>query len=326
MDGTFEACGLFGSAQTTDHGDLGLDVGAATLRIGLVNNMPKGAYLAAERQFGALMAAAARGRRVQLERFYLPGCEPAPDAGQPAATQRSTREVAAAGLDALIVTGAEPNAADLGEEAFWPDLMRLVDWAERTLTPTLWSCLAAHAAVLHLDGVPRRRLDRKCSGLFDIAVVDPGDDLPAADPLGPPWRMPHSRTNAVDEAELARRGYCILTRAHAAGVDAFTREATPAFLFCQGHPEYDADTLGQEFRRDVLRYLRGAQADLPILPQGYYDAPTAARLSELLDEAARRRSVEVMRRWPSGARLAHPEPVWRDLAIRLCRRWLTGAL
>src|SRR6202000_1633981 len=70
-----------------------------------------------------------------------------------------------AGLDALIVTGAEPRGP-LQDEPYWASLSHLVDWAEIGTLSTMFSCLAAHAAVLHLDGIVRRPLARKLSGVF----------------------------------------------------------------------------------------------------------------------------------------------------------------
>ena len=71
----------------------------------------------------------------------------------------------------MIVTGAEPIAATLPEEPFWQDLTDMIDWAKTNTRSTIWSCLAAHAAVLHLDGIERQRLDTKCSGIYDCAKV-----------------------------------------------------------------------------------------------------------------------------------------------------------
>ena len=71
----------------------------------------------------------------------------------------------------MIVTGAEPIAATLPDEPYWNDLTDVIDWAETNTRSAIWSCLAAHAAVLHLDGIERQRLERKCSGVYDCRKV-----------------------------------------------------------------------------------------------------------------------------------------------------------
>ncbi len=65
-----------------------------------------------------------------------------------------------------------------------------------------------------------------------------------------------------------RKGYLTLTRAPGAGVDMFVKEWLALQVFLQGHPEYDADTLAREYRRDVGRFLAGERADAPAPPAG----------------------------------------------------------
>ena len=75
-------------------------------------------------------------------------------------------------VDGLIVTGAEPIAPELaGRAATGATSPSLIDWAKTNTRSTIWSCLAAHAAVLHLDRIERQRLPPKCSGIFDCARV-----------------------------------------------------------------------------------------------------------------------------------------------------------
>ena len=82
--------------------------------------------------------------------------------------------------------------------------------------------------------------------------------------------MPHSRYNGLDEADLVEAGFTPLTRSPEAGVDLFVNEERSLEVFLQGHPEYDADTLAREYRRDLLRFLArslpraaGAAGQLP---------------------------------------------------------------
>ena len=108
----------------------------------------------------------------------------------------------------MIVTGAEPIAPTLPEEPFWKDLTDVIDWAEANTRSAIWSCLAAHAAVLHLDGIERQRLERKCSGVYDCHKV--ADDWLMKD-IRSPLKVAHSRINALRKADLAAHGYQVLT-------------------------------------------------------------------------------------------------------------------
>src|SRR5205807_6748699 len=123
----------------------------AELTIGLVNNMPDTALKATERQFMRLLTAAAGNVRIRFHCFSLPSVA----RSQAAQWRVDTEYTAIADLtrlqfDGLIVTGAEPIAATLPEEPFWQDLTDVIDWAKTHTRSTIWSCLAAHAAVKHL--------------------------------------------------------------------------------------------------------------------------------------------------------------------------------
>jgi homoserine O-succinyltransferase/O-acetyltransferase len=239
------------------------------LDIGLVNNMPAGAVEATERQFVTLLTeAAANDITVRLTVYTLPMVRPKDRSGRHS-SYHDIGDLWGRSLDGLIVTGTEPLAANLQEEPYWADMARLLDWAAQNTISTIWSCLAAHAAVLHLDKIHRRRLSKKRFGIFKCVRVG-GHFLNA----GALERLdvPHSRWNDLCEDELKAAGYEILTRMDQAGVDAFVKQGKSLFVFLQGHPEYEADTLLLEYRRDVKRFLKREGAVPPSLPNGYSDS------------------------------------------------------
>jgi homoserine O-succinyltransferase len=244
--------------------------------IGLINNMPDSALKATERQFKRLLETASGTTRIRLHCFSLPSVNRAPSAKNH--IDREYADIADLDrlhIDGLIVTGAEPNAAALPEEPFWRELTGLIDWAKTQTRSTIWSCLAAHAVIFHLDGIERRRLSAKCSGVYDCArVID--DWLTKGLPSH--IKVSHSRYNEVRESDLAAHGYQILTRSNAAGIDIFARQLESRFIFFQGHPEYDDLSLQREYMRDLARFLAGERDDYPGIPAGYFDAVTEAWL------------------------------------------------
>jgi homoserine O-succinyltransferase len=270
--------------------------------IGLVNNMPDAALEATERQFHALLDAATEGIVVRLRLFGLPEV-PRADAGRRHVTSYSDiADLWDSRLDGLIVTGTEPGTPNLKDEPYWGSLAKLVDWAEDRTHSTVWSCLAAHAAVLHLDGIERRPLDDKRFGVFECSPVS---DHPLTATVPSPVRMPHSRWNDIPEDTLRACGYRVILRSDVTGVDAFVRQRKSLVVFFQGHPEYEADALLLEYRRDVKRFLRRQRETYPPMPQGYFDPDTAAALAALRQralvdrhggEARRRTRMEAERR------------------------------
>ncbi|MFC0239243.1 homoserine O-succinyltransferase MetA [Rhodopseudomonas telluris] len=291
------------------------------IEIGLVNNMSDAALRATERQFMQLLRDGAEGQTVRLHCFALPSVTRSQAARQRIASlYTDIAEIDALQLDGLIVTGAEPRAATLQGEPYWDEMRALVDWAEAHTRSTIWSCLAAHAAVLHLDGVERQRLPQKCSGVYGCDLMD-DDALLAGLPAQP--RVPHSRLNDLPAEKLAAAGYTMLTQAQGAGVDIFTRQTRSRFVFFQGHPEYDICSLQREYLRDIGRYLTGERQDYPDVPVDYFDDETEQALQMLRAEAEARRDPALIAKLPSLTLRADVAEAVEGTASALFRNWLT---
>ncbi len=111
-----------------------------TIQIGLVNNMPDAALRATELQFAKLLKDASGGMDVQLRLFSLPEIERGDDArARMEGFYADAGTLSAAGIDALIVTGAEPKNDDMRQESYWGSLARLVDWAETGTVATMFT-------------------------------------------------------------------------------------------------------------------------------------------------------------------------------------------
>src|SRR5690348_3652835 len=139
------------------------------IRIAFINNMPDPALEDTELQFFDLLREAAGDIRVRVILFSLPGVPRTGQAQQHVADCYSPISALwNGGFDAAIITGTEPRQSDLRNEAYWGVLTEVFDWAAQTTSSTVLSCLAAHAAVLHADGVGRHRMPVKCSGVFEV--------------------------------------------------------------------------------------------------------------------------------------------------------------
>lgn len=291
------------------------------IEIGLVNNMPDAAVAAVERQFTRLIEAASGDFDVRLRLFNLETLPRGQEAKRAMEGEyRPAQTLKRAPQDALIVTGAEPRAADLSQEPFWRELSGVLDWADTRTFSTVLSCLAAHAEALRRDGIARRKLAAKRSGVFPIRVAQWHELLEGFDAE---FMTPHSRHNDLDEAELVAKGYTILAGSAEAGVDIFVKETNSLLVFLQGHPEYDADTLAREYRRDMLRFVRGEAAVMPCAPEHYFPAPVAAALKDFAAQAALRPGSAHASDFPAAALKVNAEP-WRAAAERLFGNWLAA--
>jgi homoserine O-succinyltransferase len=300
------------------------EAGPRCLDIAFVNNMPDQALEATERQFLQLLDAAADDIVVRVTLHALPEV-PRSEWGRFHLIRHYAdfADVRSRRYDGLIVTGTEPRAADLTDEPYWPTLAGLVDWAERNAVSAVWSCLAAHAAVRRLDGIRRQVLGDKCFGVFACQPVD-GHALMRD--VEWPLRVPHSRWNDVPEQALTAAGYGILARSPEAGVDAFVRQGRSLFVFFQGHPEYQPETLLREYRRDVGRFLKRERSTYPALPKAYLDDDTAQALLAFRDRAVADRRAALVADFPVVAPASWWTDAWRTPAVRIYRNWLAVLL
>ena len=288
---------------------------AAVVDVALVNNMPDAALDATERQFRALLSAA----NVRLTMYSLPEV-PRTEFGRRRVERYSNiDDLWDRRHDGLIVTGTEPLAADLEDEPYWSSLTRLLEWAERSTYSTILSCLAAHAGILHMDGIARRPLGAKRFGVFECVRVG---DHPLTTTSADTFRMPHSRWNDVPEDALRACGYRVLMRSQEAGVDMFVKQRNSLFVFLQGHPEYEAVTLLLEYRRDVGRYLRGERDVYPPMPTGYLDEETERQLAALKRRALQDRRETLLADFPTATAAARVTNNWRPSGERFYRNWL----
>lgn len=294
---------------------------AGGLVIGLVNNMPDAALRTTERQFRDLLAAACDQDTIRLRLFFIPEV-PRGETGR-SYVRDHYEDIAALStdsIDGLIVTGKEPRTPSLADEPYWDAFARLIEFAEERTISTIWSCLAAHAAVLHLDGIERRPLGDKLFGLFECLRV--GDHAIVAG-APPRWQVPHSRYNELPEEPLVAHGYRLLARSPDVGADLFLKQTKSLFLFLQGHPEYDPGALLREYRRDVARFLAGERDDYPDMPSGYFDHDAAHAFAAFRDQAARHRSADLIASFPAGVAERNLAHSWRAPAVRLYTNWLS---
>lgn len=297
---------------------LGAGRNRESVHVALVNNMPDAGMRATELQFARLLKAAAGPLDVRLRLFCLGALERSADTrSRMAGFYDDAAFLPAANIDALIITGAQPSTADLREETYWRELTQLIDWAQTGTVSTLFSCLAAHGAVLHLDGIERRALPQKLSGIYESSRAE---DDPLFFNTRSSVPVPHSRKNDIAESDLVAKGYRVLSRLSNGQVDIFTRElpGQSRFVFLQGHPEYDPGTLGREYLRDLTRFLGGEAAEAPGIPENYFDRATEDRLFEI-----RPKSEADLARCQDIVTGALPRQSWRANTIKLFGNWLT---
>ena len=309
-----KSCRLAGSGES-------YSAGTDCVRIAFLNNMPDAALEDTEIQFFELLEAASGEIPVRLKLHSLSGV-PRGERGEQHLNSFyfSTQDLLNTRFDAVIMTGTEPRQANLRNEPYWSALASVLDWAESNTVSTILSCLAAHAGVLHSDGINRHPLSDKQFGVFDFSRRA---NHPLTAGAGERVRFPHSRWNEVRADELTACGYLVLTQSAEGGVDSFVKKKKRSlFVHFQGHPEYGAQTLLKEYRRDIKRFLRAERETYPSMPKGYFDPIATKLLNDFRDVVLGGRREELIDGFPEAVLMSGLKSTWRPSAMSIYRNWL----
>ena len=292
------------------------------LHIGFLNMMPDAALRATERQFIRLVGSCNRIAQFFVYPFSLPTLERSDATISYIERYYSDFEsLRAAGLDALIITGANVANPALEEEAFWEPLIDVVDWARGNVASILCSCLATHAVLKHFHGIDRQPLPKKRWGVYSHRVS--AKYHPLLRDINTRFDVPHSRYNDIARQQLEEAGLTILAESVEGGVHMAASPDQFRVIYMQGHPEYDAISLMKEYRRELSRYASGERDKPPPLPENYFTGDAERLALAALDAAGRARESGV----PYDDTLEDTvgpllDNTWGDTAKAIVNNWL----
>ncbi len=288
------------------------------LHIGILNMMPDAALEATERQFIRLVGNCNRIAQFYVYPFSLPEIS----------RSQKTRDyieqyyckfddLKKQGLDALIITGANPASHLLEDESFWQPLAEVVSWANQNVASTLCSCLASHAILKQLHGIERQALPEKLWGVFNHRILEP--QHPLLRDINTRFDVPHSRYNEISAAQFEQAGLTVLVESRIAGVQMAVSEDQFRMIFFQGHPEYDINSLLKEYRREVLRYLAGELQKAPVCPSNYFSSVARQMARDFLENTKPDMPLPAEFENDLAAQL---DNTWGDTAKAIVSNWL----
>ena len=292
------------------------------LHIGLLNMMPDKALEATERQFLRLV-----GESNQIAQFYVhPFTLNQIERSEPGHThvQQYYMDIEAVkeqGLDALIITGANVVGPELSNQIFWQPLKEFTEWAYDNVTSTLCSCLATHALLEFRYGLKRRPLQDKLWGVYPHRVVDKSHPLVSG--VNTRFDVPHSRYNQVDRHQFEQAGLDILVESEEAGVHLSVSEDGFRIVLCQGHAEYDANSLMKEYKREVGRFIFDNLEEYPPIPKSYFSRLNCSILDEykLRVTHAKLNGLEPPE-FPEHLLVPSLDNTWHDSAEAVINNWM----
>ena len=253
-----------------------------TLRIGIVNLMPR-----AETYEVTLTRALATSGRA-FEPVWLRLVTPAYTSSDRSRIEQVYVPLSAAldsgRLDALIVSGAPVEDLAYESVTYWPELSEQLVRARTSVRSTLGLCWGGMALAKLLD-VEKISFPRKLFGVYPLQTRSTHRVL-----NGAPLLCPQSRHSGLDPVSLSAAVATGAVRLIAGSDDAgevILESADGRYLMHTGHPEYETERLGFEYRRDA---------------------------------AAGRCDVEL----PVGYDLERPAATWADASAAFFRGWLDG--
>jgi homoserine O-succinyltransferase len=287
--------------------------------VGFLNMMPDAALAATEQQFFRLIAASDVAANVYVYPFSIEELR----RGEEAMARISEHyfnfhDLAESGLQAMIFTGANVIDPDIQKEPIWEPLIEIADWAHTNVTSTLCSCLASHALVKHSYDIDRQRFPRKHWGVFSHRVVDTSHPLMNDVPVQ--FDAPHSRWNDISQSQLEEAGFTVLAAGDEAGVHLAVSEDQFRIIFTQGHPEYDANSLLKEYKREVFRFFDGELESPPPYPVNYLSPEAKEIATEFIGRFLE--SADPDRGFPEDQMSRFAINSWSDAGSAIIRNWL----
>lgn len=176
-------------------------------------------------------------------------------------------------FDGLIITGAPIEHLAFEDVNYWKELTEIMDWTKTNVTSVLHICWGAQAALYHHYGIGKFELPKKCSGVYTHRLSDPTIKL--ARGFNDEFRAPHSRYTSVSIEEIKNDPRLILLSESEDAGAFIILSKDEKHVMITGHFEYDADTLAEEYQRDVAK---GIDIDIP---ENYFpnDDPTQEPLN-----------------------------------------------
>lgn len=181
-------------------------------------------------------------------------------------------DVRAEKFDGMIITGAPVEHLPFEEVEYWQELTEIMEWSKTHVHSTLHICWGAQAGLYYHYGIPKQPVPEKLFGIFPHTVDYKKSILFRG--FDDVFMVPQSRHTTVARADIERtKDLRILASSEKTGVYAVATK-NGRQIFITGHSEYDADTLKNEYLRDL------SQGKPIRIPENYFpnDDPTKSPL------------------------------------------------
>ena len=237
------------------------------LRILILNLMPK--KIETETQFARLLGNSPL--QVEMELIHTKSHQSKNVAEEHLlAFYKTFDEIKEENFDGMIITGAPVEHMPFEEVEYWQELCEIMEWSKTHAHSTFHVCWGAQAGLYYHYGIEKRTLPEKAFGVFPHRVEYKNSMLFRG--FDDTFFVPQSRHTTVWRKDIERcEDLKILASSNETGVYALSSKDGRQF-FITGHSEYDADTLKNEYLRDLAQ---GKPIKMPVnyFPNNNPDLP-----------------------------------------------------
>jgi len=239
------------------------------MRIGLLNLMPN--KIKTETQFARLLGATPLQVELTLVKMTHHVARNTPN-DHIISFYRDWEDVRRERFDGFIVTGAPVEQMPFEEVTYWDELRRVFDWTQTHVHGTFNVCWGAQAAVHHFYGMPKYPLPAKAFGVYRHRNLAPAS--PYLRGFSDDFQIPVSRWTECRSEDIPKdSGMTVLMESDEAGL-CMIDDPRHRSLHMFNHIEYDSNSLGDEYFRDIA-------AQQPIaLPRNYFPGDDPSRPPE----------------------------------------------
>ena len=152
-------------------------------------------------------------------------------------------------FDCMIITGAPVEHMVFEEVEYWQELCEIMEWSKENVHSTFHICWGAQAGLYYHYGIPKKPVPEKLFGVFPHEVEYKQSILFRG--FDDTFYVPQSRHTTVEREDIEKvPALKILASSKETGVYAISSK-NGRQIFITGHSEYDADTLKNEYLRDL---------------------------------------------------------------------------
>lgn len=165
-------------------------------------------------------------------------------------------------FDGMILTGAPVETIPFDDVDYWVELCDILEYSKENVYSSMHICWGAQAGLYYHYGIDKHMLDAKVFGVFEHKVLRPHNPLMRG--FDEVFFAPHSRYTYIKKEDVLNCPEIrILAESDEAGMHILATD-NGRQIFILGHQEYDKETLGLEYYRDVNK-------GLPIaIPKNYF--------------------------------------------------------